>query len=217
MFLVHWKFLVLRIEKDFIVKKILTREASRQLVVEAKYGTMWEWCSNKVVSGIFGIGVWKIIIRQWEDFCFIGYKVHKGSKINIWINVLCGDQPLQTPIPEFHLSRYKEALVADHSQISDNMPQQYVSLRATEDWETMFSSFFNKLFFNRRRRCGDDQICWILSKRVIFEVESFFNELFTPPPPSQRKNGSSFPWKCIWRNKAPSQIAFLFGWQQQII
>jgi hypothetical protein len=45
---------------------------------------------------------------------------------------------------------------------------------------------------------------WNPSKRGLFEVISYYEVLI-------RKNGSSFPWKCIWHVKAPTRVAF-FVW-----
>lgn len=52
---------------------------------------------------------------------------------------------------------------------------------------------------------GENKICWILSKRQMYVVSSFYHA-FSPPA------GSPFPWKSIWRNKAPSRVAF-FIWK----
>jgi hypothetical protein len=45
---------------------------------------------------------------------------------------------------------------------------------------------------------------WNLSKRGIFEVKSFYTRLIT-------RERLPFPWKSIWRVKAPVRVAF-FVW-----
>jgi hypothetical protein len=59
------------------------------------------------------------------------------------------------------------------------------------------SLFFNLLLYSLKLQQGDeDNICWIASKRRTFEVRSFYYAL-SPPM------GPPFPWKIIWRNRAP--------------
>jgi len=50
----------------------------------------------------------------------------------------------------------------------------------------------------------DDRLVCSLSKMGLFEVKSFYEVL-------NRKDGPSFPWKSIWRVKAPARVAF-FVW-----
>jgi hypothetical protein len=49
-----------------------------------------------------------------------------------------------------------------------------------------------------------DGIFWIPSKRHKFEVKSYYHVLTIP-------TDSMFPWKKIWRVKAPSKVVF-FVW-----
>jgi hypothetical protein len=63
---------------------------------------------------------------------------------------------------------------------------------------------FNLLYSFRMSRVYEDRICWTPSKRRMLEVRSFYRVLCPPA-------GSSFPWKNIWRNKAPPRVAF-FIW-----
>jgi hypothetical protein len=51
---------------------------------------------------------------------------------------------------------------------------------------------------------GEDQICWILSKKKLFEVKSYYHVLFTPVR-------SPFHWKSIWKVKISSRGVF-FVW-----
>jgi hypothetical protein len=68
----------------------------------------------------------------------------------------------------------------------------------------LVSSFFEMLYSLRVRQGDVDRICWIPSKRHKFEVKSYYHVLTIP-------TGSPFPWKSIWRVKAPSRVAF-FVW-----
>jgi hypothetical protein len=68
----------------------------------------------------------------------------------------------------------------------------------------IWSSFFEMLYSLRVRQGGEDRICWIPSKRRKFEVRSYYHVLSIPA-------SSPFPWKSIWRVKAPLRVAF-FVW-----
>jgi hypothetical protein len=70
--------------------------------------------------------------------------------------------------------------------------------------------FYGKLYETWRHVGGVDRICWIPSKRMFFEVRSFFGVLSIS---SDRYEGgcSSFPWKGIWKVKVPLRVSF-FVW-----
>jgi hypothetical protein len=51
------------------------------------------------------------------------------------------------------------------------------------------------------------KICWIPSKRKSFEVKSYY-QVLSHPSSNVR---ASFPWKGIWKVKAPPRVAF-FVW-----
>jgi hypothetical protein len=66
------------------------------------------------------------------------------------------------------------------------------------------SRFFELLYSQRVRHGGKDTICWIPSKRKLFEVKSYYQVL-------SNLAISIFPWKSIWKVKAPPRVAF-FMW-----
>jgi hypothetical protein len=68
----------------------------------------------------------------------------------------------------------------------------------------MVLSFYERLYSNRIRHETIDRLVWNLSKRGIFEVKTLYRALA-----SQRV--VSFPWKSIWRVKAPKHVSF-FVW-----
>jgi hypothetical protein len=72
------------------------------------------------------------------------------------------------------------------------------------DWELdFFFSFFEKLYSVNLKQDGVDKLCWIPSKRGLFDVRSFYNVLIP-------HDNTAFLWRC-WQNKAPLRVAF-FAW-----
>jgi hypothetical protein len=58
------------------------------------------WCS-KEVGGPYDLGVWKCIKREWEGFSkHVRYEVGDGSKVRLWHDVCCDEQPLNFSISE---------------------------------------------------------------------------------------------------------------------
>ena len=51
---------------------------------------------------------------------------------------------------------------------------------------------------------GVDKIWWVPDRKGKYTVKSFYKVLIT-------RECSPFPWKCIWRIKAPPRVAF-FVW-----
>jgi hypothetical protein len=73
------------------------------------------------------------------------------------------------------------------------------------DWEVkMLASFYSLLYSFRRRRGEVDKLWWIPSREGIFDIRSFYKIL-------AHKDNLSFPWKSVWRTKAPLKVAF-FAW-----
>jgi hypothetical protein len=68
----------------------------------------------------------------------------------------------------------------------------------------MVLSFFEWLYSTSVRHGEGDRLVWNPFERGFFEVRSYYGVLI-------RKNDPSFPWKSIWRVKAPTRVAF-FVW-----
>jgi hypothetical protein len=71
----------------------------------------------------------------------------------------------------------------------------------------MVFSFFDRLYSTSARHGEGDRLVWNPSKKGVFEVRSFYEELI-------RKDGPCvpyFPWKNIWGVKALTRVAF-FVW-----
>jgi len=68
----------------------------------------------------------------------------------------------------------------------------------------MVLSFYEQLYSTRIRHGEVNRLVWNLSKRMSFEVKTFYRALAC-------QEVVSFPWKGIWRVKAPKRVAF-FVW-----
>jgi hypothetical protein len=67
----------------------------------------------------------------------------------------------------------------------------------------VFASFFQVLHSVMVNRDCADRLCWVSSKKEMFKVRSFRSLACS--------EGRRFPWKSVWRTKAPS-MAFVFAW-----
>ena len=77
--------------------------------------------------------------------------------------------------------------------------------RAAQDCEMdLIAKFLDLLYSVNIRPEEADAICWCPSSRKIFEVKSFYKLL-------QPAAAQSFPWKKVWRSRAPSKVNF-FIW-----
>jgi hypothetical protein len=75
-------------------------------------------------------------------------------------------------------------------------------IRAAHDWEVDdLASFFALLYSIRIERNAEDKLWWSPSRKGKFDVSSFYKTLVY-------KESACFPWKSIWRTKAPSKVAF---------
>lgn len=82
-----------------------------------------------------------------------------------------GDQTLGKTFLDLHgIAHFKEAVVAGHLELSSTSHKWNINfLRATHDWEVdPFTSFFTSLFFVGARGFGENNLCWVPSKRGFF-------------------------------------------------
>ena len=77
--------------------------------------------------------------------------------------------------------------------------------RDCNDWEMdQVAAFFSLLHSHTPRGEEVDKLVWGPSRKGIFASRTFYQVLHNPL-------GICFPWKCIWRVKAPPRVAF-FMW-----
>jgi hypothetical protein len=179
-------------------------------VVVARYGVgRGGWFSN-TPRGSHGCGLWKHICKGWEDFSrHTHFEVGMGSRVSFWHDRWCSDSPLRELFPrlyEFSLNQNDTVAAVLVPQGSDQ-PRVWNALfgRDCNDWEMdQVAAFFSLLHSHTPRSEEVDKLVWGPSRKGIFASRTFYQVLHNPP-------GICFPWKCIWRVKAPPRVAF-FMW-----
>ena len=68
----------------------------------------------------------------------------------------------------------------------------------------LFSSFSGQLYSIKLKKVSADKLCWNPSKKRLFDVRLFYYVLIS-------YDTNVFPWKCIWRSRAPLRVTF-FAW-----
>jgi hypothetical protein len=177
-------------------------------VLVAKYGSDWGGWRSGVISGSHGVGLWKFICMGWQNFRrFFKYDPGEGSKIHFWEDVWCGDRTLKEEFPGLYsIASFKDASIADSMEYSSESIQWNIQFsRLIHDWEVGdLATFYKCLYEYKLRREGRDKLWWLPSRKGVFEVKSFYRAL------SPHGSGS-FPWKSVWKSKAPPRVAF-FVW-----
>jgi hypothetical protein len=120
--------------------------------------------------------------------------------------VWCGSSPLKEAFPGlFSLACNKDASIADNLDFSSGSQQWNVTfMRSLNDWEVEDLAPFYSLLYSSTLNGGVDKIWWVPNRKGKFEVKSFYNILIS-------NVNAPFPWKSIWRTKAPPRVAF-FIW-----
>jgi hypothetical protein len=184
------------------------REAWWRVVVEAKYGSMWGgWCTYPH-SGAMGVSLWKNIRSGWEIFSSHSrLVVGEGNWVQFWHDRWCGETKLKEDFPVLYsIARDKDASVAANVEFLGGAFQWNVIFgREIQDWEVeIVTSFYQRLQSVSIRMGCQDKLWWNPSKKGRFKVKDFFRAL-------SNAEGYDFPWKSVWRTKAPPRAAF-FVW-----
>jgi hypothetical protein len=175
--------------------------------VEAKYGSERRGWRSRVRAGPHRMGLWKSISKEWHSFSsHIRFIPGDGARTSFWGEVWCGSSPLKEVFPGLYsLASNKEATIAgNHDSLSGSHQWNVSFLRSLNDWEVEDLASFCGLLYSYTLDGGNDKIWWMLSKKGKFEVRSFYNTLIS-------NDSLPFPWKSIWRSKAPPRVAF-FVW-----
>ena len=184
------------------------RDALWRRVVMEKYGSMEGGWMTKAPTGPYGVGLWKFIWNGWDKFSrLLTFDVGDGTRIRFWDDVWCNGEPLKLVFPElYRIARVKDAVVADHMQFRGGSMYWEVNFtRPIQDWELdSVSAFLEILYSVTIHRNEEDKLIWKPSPEKGFQVKFFYKEICSP-------GVGAFPWKSIWKTKAPPRIAF-FSW-----
>jgi hypothetical protein len=154
------------------------------------------WWLSMGLHGMDGILVLLLSHMGWG---FGSIYVWVGSRISFWKDVWCGECSLKDTFPGlFSIARFREASIADNVERTNGTIQwNIVFTRLIHDWEVeILASFYNCLYSYKLRGVGEDKLWWVPSSKGAFELRSYYWVLSSHGP-------ISFPWKGIWRTKAP--------------
>jgi hypothetical protein len=162
---------------------------------------------SKVGVGSHGRGLWKFISKGWHNFSnHIRLILGDGSRISFWGEAWCGSVPLLKVYPGlYNLASNKEAFIADNYDLMSGSSQWNISfVRSLNDWKVDDLASLYSLLYSYNLDGGDDKMWWVPNRKGKFEVKSFYFILNSAV-------SFLFPWKSIWRTKAPPRVAF-FVW-----
>ena len=174
-------------------------------VLVAKYGSIQGGWRSRAITESHGVGLWKFICMGWRNFKWhFRFDPGVGSKISFWEDIWCGESSLKDRFPGlFSIARFKEASIADNVECSNGAVQwNIVFTRLIHDWEVeVLASFYSCLYSYKVRGVGEDKLWWVPSSKGSFKVSSFYRVLSS-------LGSLPFPWKGIWRTKAPPRGVF---------
>lgn len=162
---------------------------------------------KKEVRGAYGVGLWKHIRRGWEVFSrHTRLHLGEGTRIKFWYDTWCGNGALKDTFPLlFRVTSDKDVSVAEvMGRLGEQIQWNIHFSRDAQDWEVSSFEAFYSLLYSINPSNAHDRLWWILAAKGSFSVSSFYKSI-TQEPYTQ------FPWRKLWRHKAPPKAAF-FVW-----
>ena len=103
----------------------------------------------------------------------------------------------------YHMARKKDVFGAEYLCWHNGIVHwDMLLIRLIQDWElASLESFFALLYSSKVDWNEEDKVLWVATQIGSFEVKSFYSVL-------SNRGKHSFPWKNIWKVKAPPKIAF---------
>ena len=146
----------------------------------------------------------------WEDFnknC--QFVVGLGNRVRFWQDGWCGGQPFLLAFPRLYgIAIDKEVSVEtslSRQGAEDRRIWDVRFIREFNDWEMDERlHFLCILGANTPPMDVGDQMRWKLKLNGDFDIRSYYNKLRNSP-------SIVFPWKVIWKVKAPRRVSF-FVW-----
>ena len=177
-------------------------------VLEAKYGQEdFGWRTRKA-NGVFGVGVWKEILKE-SDWCWenMAFKVGKGSKFRFWTNPWCGNYVLSQSFPNlFAMAAHRNATVEEMWNQNFGQGGWYLRfLRDFNDWELDTVGNLLDVLREYRVTLEEDSVIWKEGRDGLFRVKKAYNMLASPIV-------AEFLNSNIWVDRVPTKIAF-FAWE----
>uniref|UniRef100_A0A2N9ESH0 Reverse transcriptase zinc-binding domain-containing protein n=1 Tax=Fagus sylvatica TaxID=28930 RepID=A0A2N9ESH0_FAGSY len=179
-------------------------------VIAAKYGEEWGGWISKKVRGAHGCSLWKGILSGWDFFHHhVELAAGLGNRIRFWHDNWCGNVPLKSKFPVlFACAVAKDASIASSlvsSGSNGGRTWDILFTRDFNDWEVaQVLTFFNFIHSRIPTSVGPDTMHWKPRKHGVFDTKSFYQVI-------DGAQDINFPWKAIWRVKAPRRVSF-FGW-----
>ncbi|RVW86004.1 putative ribonuclease H protein [Vitis vinifera] len=177
-------------------------------VLEAKYGQEeFGWRTRKA-NGVFGVGVWKEILKEstwcWENMVF---KVGKGNRIRFWTELWCGNNVLSQGFPDlFSMAAHRNITVEECWD--QNLGQGGWNLRLIRDFNDWELGLVGNLLVELRDyrvNLEEDSVIWKKGEDGLFKVKKVYSVL-------ANTEGADFPHSNVWVDKVPTKIAF-FAWE----
>ncbi len=131
----------------------------------------------------------------------------RGDRVRLWHDRWCGDVTLKESFHVLYDCASNQAATISEVLVRENgrVDWHVTFVRNFNDWELdIIASYLGLLQSHLPSRKVDDGLRWNLKKKGIFDVQSLYTALRESPT-------IAFPWKSIWRTKAPRMACF-FVW-----
>ena len=177
-------------------------------VLLAKYGQEGLGWRTKKSYGVFGVGVWKEILKEsswcWENMTFLA---GKGNKIRFWSDQWCGCPVLSQRFPHLYAMAVQRNATVEEMW-DQNCGQGGWNLRFIRDFNDWELDMLGNLLHDLRGSkpsLEEDSVLWKGGRNGQFRAKAVYSLLANPL-------ASGFPKNSIWVESVPTKLAF-FAWE----